>query len=111
MGCKVPADLVQISVKEPMHTWVFIIVFINFLLTHWGRDKMAAVLTDDTFNRIFMNENVRISIKISLQFVPQGPINNYSALVQIMAWRRSGNKLSSEPMMISLLTHKCVTRP
>ena len=33
------------------------------------------------------------------------------ALVQIMAWRRSGDKPLSEPMMISLLTHICVTRP
>ena len=31
---------------------------------------------DDTFKRIFLNENVRISIKISLTFVPRGPINN-----------------------------------
>ena len=41
---------------------------------------------DDTFKRIFLNENVRISIKISLKFVPKGPINNNPALVQIMAW-------------------------
>ena len=31
--------------------------------------------SDDTFKRIFLNENVRISIKISLKFVPKGPIN------------------------------------
>ena len=43
---------------------------------------------DDTFKRIFLNENVRISIKISLKFVPKGPINNIPALVQILAWRR-----------------------
>ena len=68
---------------------------------------------DDTFKRIFSNENVRISIslKISLKFVPKGPINNIPALVQIMAWRRSGAKPLSEPMMVSLLTHICVTRP
>ena len=66
---------------------------------------------DDTFTRIFLNENVRISITISLKFVPQGPINNNSALVQIMAWRRSGDKPLSESMMASLLTHICVTRP
>ena len=66
---------------------------------------------DDTFKRIFLNENVRISIKISLKFVPKGPINNIPALVQIMAWRRSGDKPLSEPMMVSLLTHICVTRP
>ena len=43
---------------------------------------------DDTFKRIFLNENVRISIKISLKFVPKaskGPINNITALVHIMA--------------------------
>ena len=40
---------------------------------------------DDTVNRIFVNENVRISINFSLKFVPQGPINNIPALVQIMA--------------------------
>ena len=66
---------------------------------------------DDTFKRIFLNEKVRISIKISLKFVPKGPINNIPALVQIMAWRRSGDKPLSEPMMVSLLTHICVTRP
>ena len=66
---------------------------------------------DDTFKRIFLNENVRISIEISLKFVPKGPINNIPALVQIMAWRRSGDKPLSEPMMVSLMTHVCVTRP
>ena len=66
---------------------------------------------DETFKRIFLNENVRISIKISLKFVPRGPINKIPALVQIMAWRRPGDKSLSEPMMVRLLTHICVTRP
>ena len=66
---------------------------------------------DDIFNCIFLNENVWILIKISLKFVPKGPINNIPALVQIMAWRRPGDKLLSEPMVVSLLTHICVTRP
>ena len=66
---------------------------------------------DNTFRCIFLNENVRISIKISLKFVPKGPINNIPSLVQIMAWRRSGDKPLSEPMMVSLPTHICVTQP
>ena len=37
--------------------------------------------------------------------------NNIPALVQIMAWRRPGDKPLSEPIMISLLTHICVIRP
>ena len=66
---------------------------------------------DDISKRIFFNENVWISIKLSLKFVPKGPINNIPALVQIMAWCRSGDKPLSEPMMVSLPTHICVTRP
>ena len=57
---------------------------------------MAAVFQ---FKRIFLNENIRISIKIPLKFVPKGPIKNIPALVQIMAWRRTGDKPLSEPMM------------
>ena len=66
---------------------------------------------DDIFKCIFLNKNVWIPIKISLQFVPKGPINNNPALVQIMAWRRPGGKPLSEPMTVSFLTHICVTRP
>ena len=66
---------------------------------------------DDIFKYIFVNENVWISIKISLNFVPTGPINNIPALVQIMAWRRPGDKPLSEAMMVNLLTHICVIRP
>ena len=66
---------------------------------------------DDIFKCISMNENVWISIKISLKFVPKGPINNIPALVQIMAWRQPGNKPLSEPRMARLPTHVCVARP
>ena len=38
-------------------------------------------------------------------------INNIPALVQIMVWRQPGDKPLSEPMMVSLLRHICVTRP
>ena len=47
----------------------------------------------------------------SLKFVPKGSINNIPALVQIMAWYRWGDKPLSEPMMVRLPTHICVTRP
>ena len=45
---------------------------------------------DNIFKWIFLNENVWISINISLKFVPMGPINNIPTLVQLMAWRRPG---------------------
>ena len=65
---------------------------------------------DDIFKYIFLNENVWISIKISLMFVPKGPINNIPALVQIMAWCRPGDKPLSEAMVVNLPTHICVSR-
>ena len=65
---------------------------------------------DDTIKRIFLNQNVRNSIKISLKFVPKGRIHNIPSLVQIMAWRRPSYKPLSEPMMVRLPTHICVIR-
>ena len=40
-----------------------------------------------------------VLIKISLKFVPKGPIDNNQALFQIMAWRGIGDKPWSEPML------------
>ena len=66
---------------------------------------------DDILKCIFFIENILNSIHISLNCLPKGQINNIPALIQIMAWRRPGDKPLSEPMMISLLTHICFTRP
>ena len=64
------------------------------------------------FEMHFLNEIELISIKISLKFVPKGPINNIPALVQIMAWRRPGDKPLPETitLLASLLTYICVAR-
>ena len=67
--------------------------------------------TDGMYKCMFLNVNVRISINISLNFVPYDPIDYKSALVQIMAWREASNKPLSEPMMTYLLTHICITQP
>ena len=66
---------------------------------------------DDIFKCIFLNENVWISIKISLMFVPKGPINNIPVLAWTMAWHRPGDKPLSKPQMVSILAHICVTQP
>ena len=73
---------------------------------HYGRH-----VADDTFKCIFLNENVIHLIKISLKFIPKDAINNIPTLVQIMVWRRPGDKPLPEAMMVSLLTHIWVTRP
>ena len=60
---------------------------------------MAPIPTDDIFKSIFLNENDRIPIQISLKFVPGSPIDNKRALVQVMAWRWTGAKPLHEPML------------
>ena len=62
-------------------------------------DKMAAIVADDMLKWIFLDENGRIPIQNSLKCVPRSPIDNKPALVQIMAWRRPGDKPLSEPML------------
>ena len=54
---------------------------------------------DDSFRCIFVNEKFCILIKISLKFLPKGPIDNKPALVQIAALRGIGDKPLSEPML------------
>ena len=54
---------------------------------------------DNIFKCIFMNAKFGILIYISLKFVPKAPIDNISVLVQVMAWRQTGDKPLSEPML------------
>ena len=50
-------------------------------LTHLPWTKVAAILADDIFKCIFLNENDKIPIQFSLNFVPKGPIDTNLALV------------------------------
>ena len=68
-------------------------------LTHLPLNKMAAILADDIFKCIFLNQNYRILIQISLKCVPRSQIDNKPAMVQVMAWRRTGDKPLPEPML------------
>ena len=61
--------------------------------------------TDNIFKCIFLNEDLWISINISLKFVPEGHIHNIPALVQVMAWHWPGGKPLSEPILVILLTY------
>ena len=63
---------------------------------------MSAILGDDIFKWIFLNENGRIPIQISLKFVPRGSIDNKPALVQVMARHRTGDKQFPEPMLTQI---------
>ena len=60
---------------------------------------MAAILADDIFKWISLNENDRIPIQISLKIVCRSPMDNKPTLVQEIAWRISGDKPLPEPML------------
>ena len=101
------------NTKKCLHQYVLhntLFSLSTFLNTLRGRQH-GRHFADGTFKLIFLTENVIISIKISLKFVPRGPINNIPTLVQVMAWLQLGDKPLSEPMMVSLLMAICVTRP
>ena len=70
----------------------------------------ADTIWPDIFKCHFLQENIYISIKIPLKFVPKGPIHNIPVLAQLIDLRRPGDKPLSKPTMVNLLTHICVTR-
>ena len=56
---------------------------------------------EDRFKCIFLNEKLCILIQIYINKVfSKGPIDNEWALFQVMAWRRTGDKPFSEPMLV-----------
>ena len=57
--------------------------------------RNVRLFRDGLFKCIFLNENVGLSIEISLKFVPEGSVNNISPFIHIMAWHWSNyNRLS-----------------
>ena len=95
-------------IAKNIHT-VCIVLSLGIYVTHIHNTlsprQNGRHLSGDIFKCSFLNENNWNSIKISLKFVLKGPIDNIPALIQKMAWRRSGAKPWSEQMVVSLLMH------
>ena len=69
------------------------------LLTHRGRDEMADTL-QTIFSYAFHEKKNCILFQITPKFMLKGLIDSHQLiLVWVMAWVRTGNKPSSEPMM------------
>ena len=66
---------------------------------------------DDIFKSISLYRIVVLWFKFHWHF-PSGSINNSSAMVQLMAWRRQGDKITSEPMVAqftdALMRHSAI---
>ena len=81
-----------------------------FALTHWNRDEIDAILKTTFTNALSGMKMYWFRLKFHCNLF-RGPINNIASLIQIMAWRRSGDKPLSEPMLVRSLTHIRITRP
>ena len=94
-------------------TSAYMIGYIRYYVLYWHIEveTKRTPFRRRHFQMNFLEWKWWIPIKISLKSVPQGPINNIPALVQMMAWRPTGDKPLSGLMMVRLLTHICVTRP
>ena len=79
-------------------------------LTHWGRDKMIAISQTIFSNEFSPMDMYKFWWRFHWHF-PKGPIDNIAALIQIMVWLRPVDNPLSGPMMVTLLTHICLTRP
>ena len=94
--------------SNSIHCFIWYIInypkpnFIGGLLNSSPPGQNGRHLADDVFRCIFMNEKFCVLIEISLKFVPKGPIGNSPTLVQIMAWRRIGDKPLPDPMLTRL---------
>ena len=80
-----------------------------FLFTHGDRDKMADILQTTSSSAFFYWRYINFGWYFP-EFCSKSQINNIPALAKIMAWCRLCDKPSTEPVMVCLLTHICVTR-
>ena len=85
-----------------------ITVKLQTLLTHWGQNKMAAIYQTTFSNPFFWIKMFEYWLRFHWSLFLRVQL---AIMVQIMAWRRPGDKPLSEPMMVTLLTHICLTRP
>ena len=77
-----------VFVYKPCKTsWTFGVgVTHTLLVATLSCEQNGCHFTDDIFKWNFVNGNCCILIEIRLKFVTEGPIENMSALVQIMTW-------------------------
>ena len=84
--------------------------FTTCRLTHWGREEIDAISQTTFSNAFYWMKMYWFRLRFHWNLFPRVQLTISQHLVQIMAWRRPGDKPLSESMMIISLTHICVTR-
>ena len=93
------ANLPLFSVdKRQKRKWEYVLLT-DIKFTHLPLDKNdRQFFSYDIFKCFFLNENDKMTIQISLKLAPRSPIDNKPALVQVMAWCRTGDNPLGETM-------------
>ena len=102
-------DLVPVGFTlnfQQYFTDIFMITFLTLGWSHWLQTKLrrnmntqrgwvntlrprqSSDLANDIVKYNYSNENLSFFNKLSLKFVPMGPIDNNQVFFQVMAWRR-----------------------
>ena len=85
----------------------------KLIIKYCSLNKMADIW-QMTFSWSFSYENIIVFDLNPLSFVPKGPINNRTTLVQLMAWWNTDDKPLLPPMMCQfinsfpLVSHTCI---
>ena len=90
------------------NTWLILTLLMPRLLASTGHQQ--AWYWQHRFI-IFLSFSWMKILELRLNFFPKSPINNIRALVQIIAWRRPADKPLSEPKVVRLPMHICITLP
>ena len=90
--------LAAIDIEKP----VYMTDGVRNMLNTLSPRQHGCYCPDDMFKCIFLNKKSWTWNTIWLQFVPKGPVDNNKALVQVMVWRRTGDKSFSELMTASI---------
>ena len=85
------AAIVVLRSWNNVHAICFVTFFMYYFQCWWYIQHIETV----TFSKNFPT----ISINSSLKLIPKDPFNNTPALVQIIAWRRTGEKSIFDSMM------------
>ena len=135
ISCEIALRWMQLDLTDDKSTLVQVMAWCcqatsHYLSQCWPRSRSPNVITrpqwvnsspprqnghhfaDNIFRCIFVNKKFCIFIKISLQFAPNGPIDNNQALAEIMAWCLFGPVPSHylNHWWPDSLTHICATR-
>ena len=74
----------------------------TFHVKHWFGDEMGVIFDGRHFQINFITVNCYILLLISLISISKFPTDNMSALVQVKAWCRTGDKPIPDPVLIKI---------